>query len=123
YVQDVLWAIRQGGVTGVSHITGGGLSENVPRMLPEGLGAEIAHSAVDVPGIFRWLMTQGGIPMGEMLRTFNCGVGLVLAVQADRAEALLDGLRAARGINAVRLGQVQDQAPGTVTYTGGFGSR
>ena len=122
YVQDVLWAIGQGGVTGVSHITGGGLTENVPRMLPEGLGVEIDQTLFHVPEIFMWLMKAGGIMTEEMLRTFNCGLGMVLSVREDRADVLEAGLRAERGVEAVRIGHVHATGqPDPVTYTGAFG--
>ena len=115
YVRPVLAALELGGVHGLAHITGGGLTENVPRMLPEGLGAEINLDAWELPGVFRWLMRSGGIEEAEMLKTFNSGIGMVVAVAesaaADVAEVLKDN-----GETVIRLGQV---APGEgVTYSG-----
>jgi phosphoribosylformylglycinamidine cyclo-ligase len=115
YVQPVLAAIREGGVHGAAHITGGGLTENLPRVLPQGLGAEVDLDAFDLPPVFSWLAETGGIAPDEMLKTFNCGIGMVLVVQADRAVALAEMLRTAGETVAV-LGQV---VPGQgVVYTG-----
>ena len=85
YVAAVRAAMAAGGLHGAAHITGGGLVENLPRMLPEGLGAEIDLGAWPLPAVFGWLMEAGGIAEAEMLRTFNCGIGMVLAVAADAA--------------------------------------
>ncbi|NCO22702.1 MAG: phosphoribosylformylglycinamidine cyclo-ligase [Rhodobacterales bacterium] len=107
YVRPVLAAIRTGGVHGAAHITGGGLTENVPRVLPEGLGVEIDLDSWVLPGVFGWLAQQGGIAPDEMLKTFNCGIGMVLVVEAGRAVALADDLRAA-GETVCNLGEVSD---------------
>ena len=88
YVKPVLETIRAGGVTALAHITGGGLTENLPRVLPEGLGARIDLSAWDLPPVFRWLAEHGGIAEAEMLKTFNAGLGMVVVVQSDRADDL-----------------------------------
>ncbi|MCC5987779.1 MAG: phosphoribosylformylglycinamidine cyclo-ligase [Pararhodobacter sp.] len=88
YVRPALEAIRAGGVHALAHITGGGLTENLPRVLPEGLCAEIDLGAWALPPVFGWLQAQAGIDEGEMLKTFNCGIGLVAAVAPERAEAL-----------------------------------
>ena len=100
YVRPALDAIRGGGVRALAHVTGGGLTENVPRVLPEGLGARIDLGAWERPGVFAWLAGAGGVEPAEMLRTFNCGVGMVLVVEAGAADAL-----AAEG--AIRLGAVE----------------
>jgi len=105
YVRPALAAIRASGVHGLAHITGGGLIENVPRMLGGGLGARIDLSAWEVPGVFRWLIRAGGLDAAEALRTFNCGIGLVLAVAPDRAEALAE-IFAQAGEDVTRLGAV-----------------
>ncbi len=124
YVTPVLAAVRSGGVHALAHITGGGLTENLPRVLPEGLGAEIDLSAWALPDIFAWMMSVGGIAQAEMLKTFNCGIGMVLVVDAARAEALTADLQAA-GETVVPLGHVQargdDAGPGVV-YTGDWAS-
>jgi phosphoribosylformylglycinamidine cyclo-ligase len=88
YVAPVLDVLRAGGLHAAAHITGGGLTENLPRVLPEGLGAVIDLGAWSLPPVFRWLREEGGVAEAEMLKTFNCGVGMVLVVAPDRAEAL-----------------------------------
>ena len=86
-------AARKIGLRGAAHITGGGLTQNVPRALPGGLGVEIDLRTWAWPPVFAWLQQAGGIDHGEMLRTFNCGIGMVLIVGADQAPALRDHLR------------------------------
>ncbi|WP_417741066.1 phosphoribosylformylglycinamidine cyclo-ligase [Salipiger sp.] len=93
YVKQALAAVRAGGVHALAHITGGGLTENLPRVLPEGMGAEISLDAWELPAVFKWMAETGGIAPAEMLKTFNCGVGMVLAVDASRAEAIAELLR------------------------------
>lgn len=105
YVKPALAAIRAGGVHGLAHITGGGLSENLPRVLPDGLGAEIDLNAWDLPGVFTWLAGQGGMAEAEMLKTFNCGLGMILVVSPDQAEAL-SALLGAAGEDVARIGRV-----------------
>ena len=109
YVRPVLAAIRHGGVHAAAHITGGGLTENLPRVLPDGLGAEIDLDAWTLPPVFAWLSQAGGIAEREMLKTFNSGIGMVLAVAADKAAAI-EALLASEGETVVRLGQVQPGA-------------
>ena len=69
----------------LAHITGGGLTENLPRVLPDGMGAEIDLAAWTLPPVFGWLAQTGGMAQAEMLKTFNCGIGMVLVVGAARA--------------------------------------
>ena len=107
YVRPALAAIAAGGVHGLAHITGGGLTENLPRVLPDGLGAGIDLDAWDLPAVFRWLADTGDIAPAEMLRTFNCGIGMVLAVEAARADALAV-LLAEAGETVLRLGRVRE---------------
>ena len=115
YVKPVLAAIRAGGVRGLAHITGGGLTENLPRVLPEGLGAEVDLNAWHLPPVFRWLAETGGLDQAELLKTFNAGQGMVAVVAPERAEALADLLREA-GETVTRLGRV---VPGAgVRYSG-----
>ena len=73
---------------GLAHITGGGLTENLPRVLPEGLGAEIDLSSWELPPVFRWLAEGASLDEAELLKTFNAGIGMVVVVAADRAEAV-----------------------------------
>jgi len=88
YVKSTLAAIRAGGVHALAHITGGGLPENLPRVLPEGAAARIDAASWAAPDVFRWLKQAGNVATSEMYRTFNCGIGMVVVVAADRAEAL-----------------------------------
>lgn len=115
YVKPALAAIRAGGVHGLAHITGGGLTENLPRVLPDGCGATVDLSAWSLPPVFQWLQGAGGVVEAEMLRTFNAGIGMVLVVAADRAEALAEVLRA-EGETVVTLGTVTEGQG--VSYTG-----
>ncbi|MEX0286954.1 MAG: phosphoribosylformylglycinamidine cyclo-ligase [Paracoccaceae bacterium] len=88
YVKPALAAIRAGGVHALAHITGGGLTENLPRVLPEGLGAEFDLNAWDLPQVFRWLAETGGVSEPEMLKTFNCGIGMILVCDPTQVETL-----------------------------------
>jgi phosphoribosylformylglycinamidine cyclo-ligase len=92
YVQQVLAVHALDALHGAAHITGGGLPGNVARLLGDRLDARIAGASWDWPPVFDWLADAGGIAAGEMLRTFNCGVGMVLGVPATRLEAVLDEL-------------------------------
>jgi phosphoribosylformylglycinamidine cyclo-ligase len=115
YVRPALAAIRAGGVRGLAHVTGGGLTENVPRVLPDGLGVRIDLDAWMLPPVFGWLMQAGGVAEAEMLKSFNCGVGLVLVVAPDRADAVA-ALLAEAGETVIPLGRVE--AGQGVTYSG-----
>ncbi|MDN5568574.1 MAG: AIR synthase-related protein, partial [Paracoccus sp. (in: a-proteobacteria)] len=109
YVTSALTAIRAGGVHALAHITGGGLTENLPRVLPKDLGADIDLSAWTLPPVFTWLAEAGGIDQAEMLKTFNSGIGMILSVAADRADALTD-LLTQEGETVHRLGTVTEGA-------------
>src|ERR1041384_3585777 len=85
YVKSSLEAIRAGGVKGLAHITGGGITENLPRILPDGLNAEIDTRAWDEPPIFRVIRQRGSIATDEMFRAFNMGIGLIVACAARDA--------------------------------------
>ena len=94
YLREVQPLLAEGIVKGMAHITGGGLTENTPRMLPPGVGAEVNLASWSVPPLFRWLQQGGGIQDAEMFRAFNMGVGLVLAVaesDAHRAASAIEG--------------------------------
>ncbi|MCR8549653.1 phosphoribosylformylglycinamidine cyclo-ligase [Salipiger sp. P9] len=105
YVKQALAAVRAGGVHALAHITGGGLTENLPRVLPEGMGAAIDLGAWELPPVFKWMAETGGMAQAEMLKTFNCGIGMVLAVDAAQAEALTALLRG-EGETVYTLGTV-----------------
>ena len=105
YVTAALSAIRAGGVHALAHITGGGLTENLPRVLPDGLGADIDLTAWRMPPVFAWLAAEGGLDQAELLKTFNAGIGMVLVVAADQAAALTS-LLAESGEQVHRLGHV-----------------
>ncbi len=111
YVKPVLELMRQLPVKGLAHITGGGLVENVPRVLPEGTQATLWRDAWTMPPLFAWLQQQGRIDDAEMHRVFNCGIGMVLVLaagDADRAMALL----ASAGEQVWRIGEIGERVPG-----------
>ena len=115
YVTQALAAVKAGGVHALAHITGGGLTENLPRVLPEGMGAEIDLSAWELPPVFKWLAATGGMAEAELLKTFNCGIGMIVVVAADRADVLTAVLEEA-GETVSRIGSVTGM-PG-MAYTG-----
>ncbi|KAJ4768924.1 Phosphoribosylformylglycinamidine cyclo-ligase [Rhynchospora pubera] len=89
YVKQVLDIISKGGVKGIAHITGGGFTDNIPRVFPDGLGAKIFTGSWEVLPVFHWLQQAGGIEDAEMRRTFNMGIGMVLVVTKDAADRIL----------------------------------
>ena len=105
YVKQALAAVRAGGVHALAHITGGGLTENPPRVIPEGLACEIDLTSWQLPPVFRWLAATAQMSQPELLKTFNCGIGMMLVVAADQAEALTALLRA-EGETVVQMGRV-----------------
>ena len=110
YVKPVLSLLRKGQVDGLAHITGGGLTENIVRVLPEGLGIDIDTSAWTPPEVFGWLQEQGAITDSEMLRTFNCGIGMVMIVpEKDAVE--ISRQTAALGIDCFDIGSVVTAGP------------
>jgi phosphoribosylformylglycinamidine cyclo-ligase len=123
YVKSCLAAIAAGGVHGLAHITGGGLLENIPRVLPDGLGADLDAATWDLPPVFDWLARAGGIAQNEMARTFNCGIGMAVIVAADRAEDLAQvfadndetvttiGRVASRTDGGVEIANIEDKWP------------
>ncbi|PJE37468.1 phosphoribosylformylglycinamidine cyclo-ligase [Pseudooceanicola lipolyticus] len=106
YVRPVLKAVKAGGVHALAHITGGGLTENLPRVLPEGLGARIDLASWELPPVFRWLAETGGMAQAELLKTFNCGIGMIVVCAPDRADALTALLTEA-GETVCRIGEVE----------------
>ncbi len=120
YVKSVLSAIcATSAIKALAHITGGGFPENIPRVLPKHLAAEINLSAVPVPKVFSWLAGTGGIAEREMLRTFNCGIGMIVVVSADKASEVASVLTG-EGETVVTLGRMIARAEGQagVQYRG-----
>ena len=115
YVNSCLAAIRAGGVHALAHITGGGLTENLPRVLPDDLGAAIDLDAWELPPVFDWLAGSAGISEAEMLRTFNSGIGMCLVVDSGQADALTTVLTE-EGETVHRIGTIG--AAQGVAYTG-----
>ncbi|KAA3652663.1 MAG: phosphoribosylformylglycinamidine cyclo-ligase [Proteobacteria bacterium] len=113
YVKPLLALMKAhpGLVKGMAHITGGGLLENVPRVLPEGLTAELRADAWQLPPLFQWLQGAGNIEANEMYRTFNCGIGMVVVVSAGQAATAAEQLRAA-GETVYELGRIRASAEG-----------
>ncbi len=103
YVKSALTAIRTGGVKGLAHITGGGITDNLPRCLPEGLDADVDLGAWTPPALFGWLARSAGIAEREMLRTLNCGIGMVAVVDPARAGHIIDAFQEC-GDRATRIG-------------------
>ncbi|KQK12330.1 phosphoribosylformylglycinamidine cyclo-ligase, chloroplastic [Brachypodium distachyon] len=101
YVKQVLEIISKGGVKGLAHITGGGFTDNIPRVFPSGLGAKIVTGSWEVPPVFQWIQQVGKIEDAEMLRTFNMGIGMVLVVSKDAAGRILE-----ESSPAYRIGEV-----------------
>jgi phosphoribosylformylglycinamidine cyclo-ligase len=118
YVRAALDAMKTGGVKGLAHITGGGITDNLPRCLPEGLDAEVDLSAITVLPVFQWLASQAGIVEREMLRTFNCGIGLVAVTDEKNADAVIAAFQQA-GDHAVRIGRlIKGAGEAKVAYRG-----
>ncbi|MBE9397527.1 phosphoribosylformylglycinamidine cyclo-ligase [Pontibacterium sp. N1Y112] len=111
YVKSLLKLIKESQVNALSHITGGGLLENIPRVLPESAKAVIDLDSWQLPGVFQWLQAQGNVEKTEMYRTFNCGVGMVICVPADAADNALNLLKDA-GEEAWVIGTIENAADG-----------
>lgn len=105
YVRPLLRLLATVKVTAIAHITGGGIVENLPRVLPAGAVAQLHRAAWSVPAVFRWLQSAGNIDDAEMLRTFNCGIGMVVTVAAGDAARAVTVLESA-GETVARLGQI-----------------
>lgn len=123
YVKPLLKAIREtGALKALAHITGGGFPENIPRVLPKNLAAEIDLDSIPVPPVFSWLAKTGGVEAKEMLRTFNCGIGMIVMVAPENAQAVADILTG-EGEIVVPLGRMVERAEGGpgVIYQGTLG--
>jgi phosphoribosylformylglycinamidine cyclo-ligase len=119
YVKPVLRVLADtDGVKALAHITGGGFRDNLPRVLPKNLGVEIDLSAIHVPEVFAWLAANGGVAEPEMLRTFNCGIGMVVIVDSGKAAEVLRAFRSAEE-DAAAIGRVVAiEAGERVVYSG-----
>jgi phosphoribosylformylglycinamidine cyclo-ligase len=111
YVKPLLELLKHFPVKGMAHITGGGLLENIPRILPEGLTAALQKSTWRMPEFFRWLQQQGKIADREMYRVFNCGIGMVLIISNEHVEVVMETLHTAGEI-VWRIGTIRQCANG-----------
>jgi phosphoribosylformylglycinamidine cyclo-ligase len=123
YVKNLLQLIKEVDVRALSHITGGGLPENIPRVFPDGTIAAIDTSSWKLPAVFEWLKNAGGVASEEMYRTFNCGIGMVVCVPANQKDLALDTLKGL-GETAWQLGVIEAadnrSAPASVRYAPGL---
>ena len=118
YVKPLLAALRAGQpIKALAHITGGGFPDNIPRVLPGGLGARLDLDAIAAPPVFGWLARSGNVASEEMLRTFNCGIGMIAVVPAPGADAVVQALRD-NGEAPVIVGEVIAAAGERVRYAG-----
>ncbi|HYY84379.1 MAG TPA: phosphoribosylformylglycinamidine cyclo-ligase [Beijerinckiaceae bacterium] len=118
YVKPLLQALRAtGGIKALAHITGGGFPDNIPRVLPDGTSVRLDLPAIPVPPVFGWLARTGGVSETEMLRTFNCGIGMVVVVARADVDTVRQALEAA-GEPAVVIGEVTAQAEPRVATAG-----
>ncbi|EOH6319117.1 phosphoribosylformylglycinamidine cyclo-ligase, partial [Burkholderia cenocepacia] len=111
YVKPLLALMQKLSVKGMAHITGGGLVENIPRVLREGLTAELDQKAWPLPPLFKWLQEHGGVADAEMHRVFNCGIGMAVIVSAADADAAIADLTAA-GEQVWKIGTVRASREG-----------
>ncbi len=118
YVKPLLSAIRAtGAIKALAHITGGGFPDNIPRVLPKALAAELDLPTVAVPSVFSWLAKTGGVADTEMMRTFNCGIGMIAVVAPDNADAVAAAL-AGEGETVMRIGRLIARNGEGVVYRG-----
>ena len=111
YVKPLLKLIDELNVKGMAHITGGGLVDNVPRVLPENTQAVLHRDSWQMPALFRWLQMKGGVADAEMVRVFNCGIGMVVIVSPEQADAAIQSL-AKQGLKAWVVGEVRELPQG-----------
>ncbi len=118
YVKPLLKALRDpGGILAMAHITGGGFTDNIPRVIPTGLAARIDLSTVPVPPVFRWLAEIGDLTQAEMLRAFNCGIGMVIVAEPQHTDALIAVLTA-EGETVSEIGVIEPRTDAAITYEG-----
>ena len=116
YVKSLLPILARGEICALAHITGGGLTDNLPRVLPEGLSAAIDLSAWKLPSVFSWMKNVGDIPCEEMLRTFNCGIGMIAVVPKVHLNAVRTALEAA-GEHVCIMGEMIPAADERIVYS------
>ena len=109
YVKPILAALEKFEIKGMAHITGGGLTENIPRVLPENCVAQIDAQSWPLPKLFQWLQQAGNVERQEMYRTFNCGIGMAVIVPAEQADAA-QAFLAEQGETVYRLGTIRERA-------------
>ena len=117
YLQYVRPLLDGGRIKAMAHITGGGITDNLPRVLPHGTAAVVDAASWETPPIFRWLQKNGNVPADEMMRTFNMGIGLIIVTAVDRSEQLIEELQARGGRGARVIGEIVPGEPPTVSYT------
>ncbi len=116
YVKSLLTLVKTQKIHGLAHITGGGITENMPRILQHGLHAEIDLNQWRIPPIFYWLQEQGNLELNEMLRTFNCGIGMIICVSAENEKATSEALRS-NGETVFSIGSIiESDGDSTVKY-------
>ena len=108
YAKPLLAAMKEFEIKGMAHITGGGISENLPRVLPQNCTAHVDAKSWEMPKLFQWLQKEGNIAAAEMYRTFNCGIGMIVVAAHDKAEVLADFLRQ-QGETVYRLGEIRER--------------
>jgi phosphoribosylformylglycinamidine cyclo-ligase len=118
YLPVIQPLLDAGRIKGMAHITGGGITDNLPRILPHGTAAVVDTAAWEVPPLFRWLQDSGNVPVEDMLRTFNMGIGLIIVTARDHAEPLVSELAARGGRDSRVIGEIVPGEPPSVTYRG-----
>ena len=116
YVRSCLEALKLGGITGLAHITGGGLIENPPRTFNSNLSAQIDAKSWEMPPVYRWLIKTGRIESMELARTFNCGIGMIVIVKPDHAATITKKLQD-NGESVFQIGHLKARAPGAQPVT------
>jgi phosphoribosylformylglycinamidine cyclo-ligase len=116
YLSMIRPLLDGGRVKGMAHITGGGITDNLPRILPHGTAAVVDASSWNVPPLFQWLQASGRVPAEDMMRTFNMGIGLIVVTTKDHAEPLMEELAARGGRDARVIGEIVPGEPPSVSY-------
>lgn len=117
YVKSLLAALKTPGIKALAHLTGGGFPDNIPRVLPSTCSAAIDLDAITVPPVFGWLAATGRVAEAEMLRTFNCGIGMIVVVAAQARDAIVDALCLA-GEAPIEIGRLTPAGAARVTFSG-----